>query len=97
MTQKQPRLPYPLISPYTFPPGASFDASCGNCSAIVWLLAVPKRKETMGKRLPNGMPNEQRGRGGIEVKERWGLCREHFSRATFQSPEGSWNLQCPMP
>ena len=58
------------------------DASFGYRLAIVWLLSGPEREETMGTRLPNGMPNEQWGRGGIELKGRWGLalCPAQFSR-----------------
>ena len=34
---------------------------------IIWLsFGCPKREERMGKRLPNDMPNEQWGRGGME-------------------------------
>ena len=49
--------------------------------AIVWLLSGPKREETMGKQLPNDMPNEQCGRG--EWKWRGGgawLCAMNICR-----------------
>ena len=37
----------------------------------------------MGKQLPNDMPNEQWGRGEMEMKGRWGLalCHEYLSRS----------------
>ena len=73
----------PSHHPRTFFLGTSFDASFGYRLAIVWLLSGPEREETMGKRLPNDMPNEQWGRGGVEMKGRWelALCPAHFSRS----------------
>ena len=56
--------PPTLTSPPYHLLGTPFDASFGYRLAIVWLLSGPKRGETMGKRLPNDMPNEQWGRGG---------------------------------
>ena len=75
--------------------GTSFDASFGYRLAIVWLLSGPKREETMGKRLPNDMPNEQWGRGGMEMKGRGGLalCHEHLSRSNLnRSDVGPFSL-----
>ena len=45
-----------------------------------------------GKRLPNDMPNEQWGRGGMEMKRRWGLalCHEHLSRHLGEAKPGKF-------
>ena len=51
--------------------------------AIVWLLSGPKREETMGKRLPNDMPNEQWGRRGMYTGKIGSIC--HFRGGKYQT------------